>query len=43
VLRGGSWAIDGRRLRSAVRGFTEPSSRDVDIGFGFRLVRPEFR
>jgi formylglycine-generating enzyme required for sulfatase activity len=38
VLRGGSWLIDGQRLRSACRSNNTPSNRYSDLGF--RLVRP---
>ena len=38
VLRGGGWNSSGQYLRSAHRGFSDPSFRSHDIGF--RLVRP---
>ena len=33
VLRGGSWSLDGARLRSAKRGHNTPSRRNYDHGF----------
>jgi formylglycine-generating enzyme required for sulfatase activity len=38
VLRGGSWSGYARFLRSAFRGYINPSRRDGD--YGFRVVRP---
>ncbi|MDR2941531.1 MAG: formylglycine-generating enzyme family protein [Treponema sp.] len=37
VLRGGSWSNSVRSVRSAVRGYSCPSNRNM--GFGFRIAR----
>lgn len=37
VLRGGSWGDLGRHLRSALRGYSTPDNRDVNIGFRLSL------
>ncbi|WP_415717739.1 formylglycine-generating enzyme family protein [Maridesulfovibrio sp.] len=37
VLRGGSWILNGRDVRSAVRNWLTPGNRNVIIGFRFSL------
>ena len=43
VRRGGSWNSDGPTLRSAKRGYNNPSDRTYGIGFrvGFQAVQPD--
>jgi formylglycine-generating enzyme required for sulfatase activity len=39
VLRGGSWANDGRNARSANRNHDDPANRNDNLGF--RLARAQ--
>ena len=43
VLRGGSWANNGRNVRSAYRNVNEPSNRNDNIGFRLARARQQNR